>query len=82
MKAVIHKLKGQAGTIAAIVVMALFVCSFLLYQENRAYQRQNRELVVQNDSILAENIGLRQALKQVQTTAVPIKSSLSFKVPE
>jgi hypothetical protein len=55
--------------------LILFViASGYLYRQNRNYQYQNQRLIILNDSILSENIELKNALQQKKPTvfkAVP-----------
>ncbi len=46
------------------VVVLLLVASALLYIEKAEVKTQNRVLILQNDSILSENIRLRNTLQQ------------------
>lgn len=38
------------------VNIILLVAVFMLYQKNKAYKSQNRELIIKNDSLLSVNI--------------------------
>lgn len=40
------------------VVVASVAANGILYQQNRSYRNQNRELILQNDSILSVNLEL------------------------
>ncbi|MGZ3923036.1 MAG: hypothetical protein ACXVBJ_04665 [Flavisolibacter sp.] len=41
-----------------------------LYHQNKSYQHENQRLVVLNDSILSENIELKNRLQQKGTAAM------------
>jgi hypothetical protein len=59
-------------------LLALAIAFGFLYRQNRVYQQKNKNLIIQNDSILSVNIELTKALQQ---RAVPAskKQSVSFK---
>lgn len=40
-----------------------------LYHENKSYQHENQRLIILNDSILSENIELKNRLQQKRTAA-------------
>lgn len=52
------------------IILALTIISVCLLFENRSYQKQNRQLVIQNDSILSVNIELRKYLQKEATSPV------------
>lgn len=45
------------GLILALMVTSIAV-NGILYQQNRSYKHHNRELILQNDSILSVNLEL------------------------
>lgn len=45
----------------------LITASGYLYKENKSYQYENQRLIILNDSILSENIELKNALRQKQS---------------
>lgn len=49
-------------------VVVLLIASFFLYSEKNKAQYHNRVLIIQNDSILSENIKLRNASIQQQVS--------------
>jgi hypothetical protein len=49
-------------------VMLLIAASGYLYFQNKTYQHENHRLIVLNDSILSENIELKNALQQKSPT--------------
>jgi hypothetical protein len=60
------------------IILTLSMISGCLFQQNRKYEMQNRDLIIQNDSIMSVNIELKNFLKR--ENAPPIKaSSTSFK---
>jgi CHASE3 domain sensor protein len=54
------------------IIFILVIISGFLYQQKKFYQQQNRELIIQNDSVLSVNIELQNALKQ-QPSAIKKK---------
>jgi hypothetical protein len=58
----------------AVGVIFLTATSGYLYRQNKNYQYQNQRLIILNDSILSENIELKNTLQQKKPTvfkAVP-----------
>lgn len=60
-----------------IIFFVLFVCfvvlctiSAFLYQENKTYQYENRRLILVNDSVLSENLELKNTLLQKPSSAL------------
>ncbi|HEU4633489.1 MAG TPA: hypothetical protein VFS22_05870 [Flavisolibacter sp.] len=53
------------------IIFILVVLSGFLYQQKRFYQQQNRELIIQNDSVLSVNIELQNALEQKPSLSKP-----------
>ena len=51
------------------VILVLLGINGCLYQKNKDYQRQNRQLIIQNDSLLSINIELSEALQNNKTAA-------------
>lgn len=49
-------------TLGSIVIVLTVVTGYL-YQQNKNYKTQIRELIIQNDSIMSVNIKLTDALK-------------------
>jgi hypothetical protein len=72
--------KAQSQFILAVIAVILISSAFILYSKNRKYAQANRLLILQNDSILAENIELTRALKFQQSRSNNQKASLSHKV--
>jgi hypothetical protein len=64
MKAFLHKYTAPMFSALTAVVVLLLVASTLLYMEKAEVKTQNRVLILQNDSILSENIRLRNTLQQ------------------
>ena len=50
-------------------LLLLGTASGFLYQRNKTYQHENRRLIILNDSILSENIELKNALQQKRSSA-------------
>ena len=44
--------------ISAFLTLLVILCS-LLYLQNQSFRKANRELIIQNDSVMAANIELR-----------------------
>lgn len=60
------------------LLMVMVISTASLIRANTGYERRNRELVLQNDSIIAVNIKLTQAVEQQATlpkSAAAVKSS-------
>jgi hypothetical protein len=76
--------KGQFSSFTSImliilsgIVITLSATTGYLYRQNKHFQSEQRELIIQNDSIISVNIKLTQAL---ETKSGPAKNpSLSFK---
>jgi hypothetical protein len=73
-------MKKNAGKLKATLflfaggVLLLTAASGYLYRQNKSYQHQNQRLIILNDSILSENIELKNELKKKKPTvfkAVP-----------
>ena len=63
--------------ILALAVVLLATAGSFLYSQNRYYKKANRELIIQNDSIISVNIKLKSALNGNMKSAS--KSSFEFK---
>lgn len=50
------------------IILTLLLISGCLYHQKKAFQQQNRELIIQNDSIIAVNIKLQNALQLKSVT--------------
>ena len=53
-----------------------------LFYENKSYQHQNHRLIIVNDSILSENIELKNALQQRRFSTAIRMASENFKLRE
>ena len=73
------KLKRFLFLLLAVFIV-LTAASGYLYRENKSYRLENQRLILVNDSILSENIELRNALKEKSTTV--LKASENFKKRE
>jgi hypothetical protein len=49
------------------IILVLLGINGCLYQKNKAYSRENRQLIIQNDSLLSINIELNEALQNNKT---------------
>lgn len=56
--------RSKAFLIVLIVCVLLFVIGFLFVQ-NRSYKHKNRELLLQNDSIMSANIELKDSVENI-----------------
>ncbi|HEY1023263.1 MAG TPA: hypothetical protein VGE06_13170 [Flavisolibacter sp.] len=66
--------------LTAIVLVLTFAASLLYQQKNRA-QNVSRVLILQNDSILSENIQLKNSLLEREVKETGTKDRLSVKYP-
>jgi hypothetical protein len=58
------------------VLFVLTTASGYLYHQNRNYQNQNQRLIILNDSILSENIELKNALHPKSSAAFQPSTNL------
>ena len=65
----------------ATAVLALTFATALLYQQKNKTKSANRVLILQNDSILSENIELKNSIIQQEGKAPGKKDGLSAKYP-
>lgn len=63
------------------VVLVLTFAAVLLYQQKNKAQDVSRVLILQNDSILSENIQLKNSLLQREVKSPGTKDGLSVKYP-
>jgi len=56
--------------VAMVFLIVLVGASALLYRQNKSYQFQNQRLIIVNDSILSENLELKNALRQKTSTVL------------
>lgn len=61
----------------ASAVLVLILAAYLLYQQKTKAQSFNRVLILQNDSILSENIQLKNSLLQQEVKVSGKKDGLS-----
>lgn len=59
-----------------LVIMGLLGLSGCLFKQSTHYQVRNRALILENDSLMSENIELRRELEKVQVE-VPAKRKRS-----
>lgn len=55
------------------VILVLLGINGCLYQKNKVYRRENRQLIIQNDSLLSINIELNEALQNNKTAASELR---------
>jgi hypothetical protein len=60
-------------------ILLLCFISGLLYSEKKCIQHENRQLIIQNDSIMSVNIVLADSLKQIPISTVPKNISVVLK---
>ena len=65
------------GLFATVLVLSF--AALLLYQQKSKVQTVNRVLILQNDSILSENIALKNAMLQQEVKGSEKKDRLSVK---
>lgn len=54
----------------------LIILSFFIHHEKRITQEQNRQLIMQNDSILSVNIILYDSVAQIRKSVLAEQSSI------
>lgn len=52
-------------------VMGLLALSGCLFKQSTSYRLKNRELILENDSLISVNIELKRELEKVQQVAEP-----------
>jgi hypothetical protein len=65
----VANLKGIIILLATVFVV-ISVASGYLYQKNKSYRIENRRLIIVNDSILSENLELKNELRQKSSTVL------------
>jgi cell division protein FtsL len=78
VKTDIVKLKRVVFLLLALFVVVTSASGYL-YRQNKSYQYQNQRLIIMNDSILSENIELKNVLKQNSPAVLKVASE-SFKM--
>jgi hypothetical protein len=76
----VAKLKGIIILLATVFVI-VSAASGYLYHKNKSYRFENQRLIIVNDSILSENIELKNELRQ-KSWSVLKASSENFKMKE
>jgi hypothetical protein len=63
--------RGNSPVLLALVVliMSLIIVNGCLYKSNRTYRQENRNLIIQNDSVLSINIELNEQLNNYKRAA-------------
>lgn len=59
------------------LLLVLATAAVMLYAQRGTALQQNRQLILQNDSILSENIKLKNSLLQAEVKQLSKKASLS-----
>ena len=80
MKADAVKLKKLAFLLGAIFIVVTTASGYL-YRQNKSYQFENQRLIIVNDSVLSENIELKNELRQKSSTVLKASSG-NFKTKE
>lgn len=57
--------------VSAGMVLVLFTVSGYLFDRNNAYARRNRELILQNDSVISVNLDLMNELDRLKKVRRP-----------
>jgi hypothetical protein len=81
MKVFIFKYSVPLVYALTAVVLVLTFAAVLLYQQKSKAQNVSRVLILQNDSILSENIQLKNSLLQREVKETGTKDGLSVKYP-
>lgn len=68
-----NKVKAFVISLIAIIAILLMI-SFRQYQRNEKYRENNRELLLQNDSIMSINIELKEQLKEYKQAEYSIRN--------
>ena len=70
-------MKGKKGSSAMLIVLTciLFFSTVYLYLQNAAYRKINRQLILQNDSIISVNIHLADTLKKESGVSLSITNT-------
>jgi hypothetical protein len=74
------KLRGLVFLFAAIFI-AITAVSGYLYRKNKSYRFENQRLIIVNDSILSENLELKNEVRQKSSTVMKAASE-NFKRKE
>lgn len=59
-------MKVNISLLLICFVMGLLALSGCLFKQSTSYKLRNRELILQNDSLISVNIELKQELEKVQ----------------
>lgn len=62
-------MKFNYSLFVIVIVMGLLAMSGCLFKQSTHYQSHNRQLILENDSLMSENIELRKELEKVQVDA-------------
>lgn len=81
MRVFIFKYSVPLVYVLLATVLVLSFAALMLYQQKSKVQTVNRVLILQNDSILSENIELKNAILQQEVSGSDKKDRLSVKYP-
>jgi len=57
-------MKGKQGLYLMLITLALFFSTIYLFVQNNYYRNENRQLILQNDSIISVNLQLKDTLEK------------------
>lgn len=75
MKVFLFKYSLSLIYILSVSVFVLLVAAFLLYTDRNKVQHHNHTLILQNDSIIAEHINLKNELLQQELKSAAKKQA-------
>jgi hypothetical protein len=61
--------KKKFLSLLSVIAVGLFILSSRLYADNRFYKQKNRELILQNDSLVSVNIKLKTLNRDAERPA-------------
>ncbi len=61
-----HGIGSSILSFLMVVIVFLMVFVGFLYNQNKEYRNKNRELIIQNDSVLSVNVELKTILNATQ----------------
>ncbi|MBD0280394.1 MAG: hypothetical protein ICV51_17850 [Flavisolibacter sp.] len=61
-----HGIGSSILSFLMVVIVFLMVFVGFLYNQNKEYRNKNRELIIQNDSVLSVNVELKAILNATQ----------------
>jgi hypothetical protein len=78
MKIALNKVAMNGKREHAILIFSssiLFFSTMFLFVQNNYYRKMNRKLILENDSIISENIHLKDTLKREAAVGLSIKKA-------